>query len=58
MEFWWQRCLSRPYLRGHTQPLENVLSNVMWRTAKKDVLDQVTYNFVQSVSRIKNIEAR
>jgi E3 ubiquitin-protein ligase SHPRH len=38
---WWKQCLYAPYLRGKKAPMEKVLSSVLWRTAKKDVLDQV-----------------
>lgn len=41
IEYWWKKCLFDPYVRGETKDLEKVLSHFMWRTAKKDVLDQI-----------------
>jgi len=41
LEYWWKKCLYNPYIRGKTRDLEKVLSKIMWRTAKKDVLDQI-----------------
>lgn len=38
---WWRECLYEPYCRGKKQPLEEVLRNLLWRTAKRDVLDQI-----------------
>ena len=37
----WDCELSLPYRHGNTQALESVVGNVLWRTAKKDVLKQV-----------------
>ncbi len=41
VHYWWKTLLYRPYCHGDKQPLFHALSQVMWRTAKKDVLDQV-----------------
>ena len=41
LEFWWKRCLFDPYIRGNTKYLEDVLCQIMRRTVKKDVLDQI-----------------
>ena len=41
MEFWWRKCLYQPYVKGLTKKLENILCQIMWRTAKKDVLHQI-----------------
>ena len=41
LDYWWRRCLYEPYIRGKTKDLENILCKIMWRTAKKDVLDQI-----------------
>jgi E3 ubiquitin-protein ligase SHPRH len=38
---WWKQLLYEPYLRGERQPLERLLCEVLWRTAKKDVLHQI-----------------
>ncbi len=41
VQHWWNTLLLRPYHHGVKTPLYSVVSRVMWRTAKKDVLDQV-----------------
>ena len=41
LDFWWRKCLFEPYMRGQTRDLERVLCQILWRTAKKDVLDQI-----------------
>ena len=41
LEHWWKRCLYDPYIRGKTKNLEEILCKILWRTAKKDVLDQI-----------------
>ena len=41
MQYWWNILLYRPYCHGVKEPLYNAVSKVLWRTAKKDVLDQV-----------------
>ncbi|KAK7891604.1 hypothetical protein WMY93_023567 [Mugilogobius chulae] len=38
---WWDQLLYRPYRRGNTAPLYSVISQVLWRSAKKDVIDQI-----------------
>ena len=38
---WWNMLLYRPYCHGVKEPLYDAVSKVLWRTAKKDVLDQV-----------------
>jgi E3 ubiquitin-protein ligase SHPRH len=38
---WWRKLLYEPFMRGNSKPLSDVLYNVMWRTAKKDVIDEV-----------------
>ncbi|XP_069462819.1 E3 ubiquitin-protein ligase SHPRH [Ambystoma mexicanum] len=38
---WWDRLLYRPYCRKNPQPLYQLMSRIMWRSAKKDVLDQI-----------------
>ena len=42
----WDCELSLPYRHGNTQALEAVVGNVLWRTAKKDVLEQVLVDHV------------
>ncbi|XP_057665468.1 E3 ubiquitin-protein ligase SHPRH isoform X2 [Diorhabda carinulata] len=37
----WNKILYEPYLAGNEQPLLNFLSDVLWRTAKKDVTNQI-----------------
>jgi len=41
LSHWWKHCLYDPYLRGDKGKLEGLLCQVMWRTAKKDVLHQI-----------------
>lgn len=38
---WWKKLLYEPFLRGDIKPLSDVLRNVMWRSAKKDVVNEV-----------------
>ncbi|XP_035685938.1 E3 ubiquitin-protein ligase SHPRH-like [Branchiostoma floridae] len=41
VKHWWERLLYQPYCHGNPHPMYEVISRVMWRTAKKDVLDQI-----------------
>ncbi|GAB6026708.1 hypothetical protein CHUAL_013216 [Chamberlinius hualienensis] len=41
VQLWWKECLLRPYQNGDQKLLQNVIATVLWRTAKKDVLDQI-----------------
>ncbi|XP_039603460.1 E3 ubiquitin-protein ligase SHPRH [Polypterus senegalus] len=41
VKHWWDQLLYRPYGRGNPQPLYNLIGKLMWRSAKKDVLDQI-----------------
>lgn len=47
VKHWWDQLLYRPYRRGNTEPLYNVIAQLLWRSAKKDVLDQVEQDFFQ-----------
>ena len=38
---WWTKLLYEPYCHGNKEPMIDLVSKVMWRTAKHDVLDQV-----------------
>ncbi|XP_048589960.1 E3 ubiquitin-protein ligase SHPRH isoform X2 [Nematostella vectensis] len=38
---WWNKLLLLPYMAGHCKPMENALAQVLWRTAKKDVLHEI-----------------
>jgi len=38
---WWQDLVYGPYCQGNCTPLYDLMANIMWRTAKKDVLHQV-----------------
>ena len=38
---WWKKLLHEPFMSGNSKPLSDVLYNVMWRTAKKDVIGEV-----------------
>ncbi|XP_068436986.1 E3 ubiquitin-protein ligase SHPRH isoform X2 [Clinocottus analis] len=41
VKHWWVRLLYRPYRRGNTEPLYSVIAQLLWRSAKKDVIDQI-----------------
>ncbi|XP_034051199.1 E3 ubiquitin-protein ligase SHPRH isoform X2 [Thalassophryne amazonica] len=41
VKHWWDQLLYRPYRRGNTEPLYNLISQLLWRSAKKDVIDQI-----------------
>ncbi|KAJ7342021.1 hypothetical protein JRQ81_008403 [Phrynocephalus forsythii] len=41
VKYWWDQLLYRPYCRKNTQPLYDFIAKIMWRSAKKDVIDQI-----------------
>ncbi|XP_074043884.1 E3 ubiquitin-protein ligase SHPRH isoform X3 [Macrotis lagotis] len=41
VKHWWDQLLYRPYCRKNPQPLYNLIAKIMWRSAKKDVIDQI-----------------
>ncbi|TRY83450.1 hypothetical protein DNTS_016202 [Danionella cerebrum] len=41
VKYWWDQLLYRPYRHGNTGPLYNLIAQVLWRSAKKDVIDQI-----------------
>ncbi|XP_066524959.1 E3 ubiquitin-protein ligase SHPRH [Hoplias malabaricus] len=41
VKYWWDQLLYRPYRRGNTGPLYGVIGQLLWRSAKKDVIDQI-----------------
>lgn len=41
VKHWWDQLLYRPYRRGNTEPLYCVIAQILWRSAKKDVIDQI-----------------
>ncbi|XP_013876759.1 E3 ubiquitin-protein ligase SHPRH [Austrofundulus limnaeus] len=41
VKHWWDQLLYRPYRCGNTEPLYNVIAQILWRSAKKDVIDQI-----------------
>ncbi|XP_063954546.1 E3 ubiquitin-protein ligase SHPRH-like isoform X2 [Lytechinus pictus] len=41
VKHWWDVLLSIPYSNGHREPLQKALCKIFWRSAKKDVLDQI-----------------
>uniref|UniRef100_A0A671W3I7 SNF2 histone linker PHD RING helicase n=1 Tax=Sparus aurata TaxID=8175 RepID=A0A671W3I7_SPAAU len=41
VKHWWYQLLYRPYRRGNTEPLYYVIAQLLWRSAKKDVIDQI-----------------
>lgn len=43
VKHWWHQLLYRPYRRGNTEPLYHVIAQILWRSAKKDVIDQVGF---------------
>ncbi|KAH3735745.1 E3 ubiquitin-protein ligase SHPRH-like [Dreissena polymorpha] len=38
---WWHRLLYDPYCHGVTGPMHDLLTSVLWRNVKADVLDQI-----------------
>ena len=40
-ERWWRLCIFEPFCHGITKPLLELLCRVLWRTCKRDVLDQI-----------------
>ncbi|XP_056151483.1 E3 ubiquitin-protein ligase SHPRH isoform X2 [Lampris incognitus] len=41
VKHWWDQLLYRPYRRGNTESLYNLIGQLLWRSAKKDVIDQI-----------------
>ncbi|KAJ8353204.1 hypothetical protein SKAU_G00207710 [Synaphobranchus kaupii] len=41
VKYWWDQLLYRPYRCGSTEPLYHLIGQLMWRSAKKDVIDQI-----------------
>ncbi|XP_075195660.1 E3 ubiquitin-protein ligase SHPRH isoform X2 [Anomaloglossus baeobatrachus] len=41
VKHWWDQLLYRPYCRRNPLPLYRLIAKVMWRSAKKDVIDQI-----------------
>ncbi|NWH56760.1 SHPRH ligase, partial [Geococcyx californianus] len=41
VKHWWDQLLYRPYCRKTPRPLYSLIAQIMWRTAKKDVIDQI-----------------
>ncbi|XP_015267531.1 PREDICTED: E3 ubiquitin-protein ligase SHPRH isoform X1 [Gekko japonicus] len=41
VKYWWDQLLYRPYCRKKPQPLYSFIAKIMWRSAKKDVIDQI-----------------
>lgn len=42
VKHWWVRLLYHPYCRKNPQPLYSFIAKILWRSAKKDVIDQVS----------------
>ena len=38
---WWHKLVYNPFCHGIKGPMHDLLTSVLWRTVKKDVLDQV-----------------
>ena len=41
VETWWKLAVYEPYCHGDNGPVLSVLKKILWRTCKKDVLDQI-----------------
>ena len=41
VESWWRLGVYEPYIQGDNGPILTVLKSILWRTCKKDVLDQI-----------------
>ncbi|XP_041108304.1 E3 ubiquitin-protein ligase SHPRH [Polyodon spathula] len=41
VKHWWEQLLYRPYRRGNPLLLYSLIARLMWRSSKKDVLDQI-----------------
>ena len=41
VEAWWRLGVYRPYCLGDRGPMLEVLRGLLWRTSKRDVLDQI-----------------
>ncbi|KFQ22507.1 E3 ubiquitin-protein ligase SHPRH, partial [Mesitornis unicolor] len=41
VKHWWDQLLYQPYCRKNPRPLYSLIAKIMWRSAKKDVLDQI-----------------
>ncbi|KAG7265844.1 hypothetical protein CRUP_010486 [Coryphaenoides rupestris] len=53
VKHWWDQLLYRPYRRGNAEPLYSVIGQLLWRSAKKDVIDQrlhATHNLMELLS--------
>lgn len=42
VKHWWVRLLYRPYCKKNPQLLYSFIAEILWRSAKKDVIDQVS----------------
>lgn len=42
VKHWWIRLLYRPYCKKNPQHLYSFIAKILWRSAKKDVIDQVS----------------
>ena len=41
VETWWRLGVFQPYTAGDSGPMLGLLKDILWRTCKKDVLDQI-----------------
>ncbi|XP_023050535.1 E3 ubiquitin-protein ligase SHPRH isoform X1 [Piliocolobus tephrosceles] len=41
VKHWWVRLLYRPYCKNNPQHLYSFIARILWRSAKKDVIDQI-----------------
>lgn len=51
----WSWLLFVPYVLGNSKPLLDILGKIMWRTEKKDVLDQV-YDLIVNFAHFQFID--
>lgn len=57
VKHWWDQLLYRPYRRGNTEPLYSVIAQILWRSAKKDVIDQVRLHVALYLSAVRRCAA-
>ncbi|NWU68810.1 SHPRH ligase, partial [Pterocles burchelli] len=41
VKHWWDQLLYQPYCRKNPRPLYSLIAKIMWRSAKKDVINQI-----------------
>lgn len=57
VKHWWVRLLYRPYCKKNPQHLYSFIAKILWRSAKKDVIDQVSViSFIKDLTKKKKKE--